>query len=155
QPNYVALEEYAGTPEQPSVIALPAPRPYGYQRVSNDAIEKCLPETVAAFTEWLIRESGWKGRDPLASDKLVPIASEHVAILFRRFMSFGEDMTRDYVRALEVRNIPHVLWGARSFHQREEVETVRAAMNAIEWPDDDLSLYATLRGSLFAIPDNL
>src|SRR5262249_39590778 len=35
------------------------------------------------------------------------------------------------------------------------VETVRAAVNAIEWPDDELSLYATLRGSLFAIPDNL
>ncbi len=155
QPNYVPLEEYAGTPEQPSIIALPAPRPYGVQRVSNDAIDKCLPETAAALCEWLIRESGWQVRDPLHSDRLVPIASEHIAILFRRFMSFGEDVTRGYVHALEVRNIPHVLWGARSFHHREEVETVRAALNAIEWPDDDLSLYATLRGSLFAIPDNL
>src|SRR5262249_7387289 len=155
QPSYVPLEEYAGTPDQPSVIALPAPRHYGVQRVSNEAIERCLPETVADFIDWLIRESGWKVRDPLASDKLVPIASEHIAILFRRFMSFGDDVTRGYVRALEVRNIPHVLWGARSFHQRDEVETVRAALNAIEWPDDDLSMYATLRGSLFAIPDSL
>ena len=72
-------------------------------------------------------------------------------------MSFGDDVTRDYVRALEVRNIPHVLWGARSFHQREEVETVRAALNAIEWPDDDLnvSCLPALRGGLFAIPDGL
>src|SRR5262249_38321338 len=137
------------------IIALPAPRPYGVQRISNEAIERCLPETVAAFIDWLIRESGWKVRDPLAADNLVPIASEHIAILFRRFMSFGDDVTRDYVRALEVRTIPHVLGGARSFHQREEVETVRAALNAIEWFDDDFSLYATLRGSLFAIPDNL
>src|SRR5204863_4471960 len=68
QPAYVPLEEFAATPEQPSVIALPAPRPYGVQRVSNDAIERCLPETVAAFTEWLVRESGWKVRDPLAPD---------------------------------------------------------------------------------------
>jgi ATP-dependent exoDNAse (exonuclease V) beta subunit len=48
-----------------------------------------------------------------------------------------------------------VLWGARSFHQREEVETLRAALNAIEWLDDELSVYAALRGSLFAIPDSL
>ena len=47
------------------------------------------------------------------------------------------------------------MWGARSFHHREEVETVRAALNAIEWPDDDLSMYAALRGSLFAVPDSL
>src|SRR5207247_11225762 len=46
-------------------------------------------------------------------------------------------------------------WQARSFHQREEVETIRAALNAIEWPDDELSVFATLKGSLFAIPDNL
>ena len=53
-------------------------------------------------------------------------------------MSWGQDVTRDYVRALEARDIPHLLWGARSFHEREEVETVRAALNAIEWPDDEL-----------------
>jgi ATP-dependent helicase/nuclease subunit A len=160
QPGYVPLDGPPGVEQQvfaaaqPAVIALPAPQPYGVQRVSNEAIEKCLPETVAAFIDWLIQDSGWKVRDPLSPDQLVPIASEHIAILFRRFMSFGQDVTRDYVRALEVRNVPHVLWGARSFHQREEVETVRAALNAIEWPDDDLSRYATLRGSLFAIADN-
>src|SRR5881409_2397138 len=58
-------------------------------------------------------------------------------------------------RGREARNIPHQLWQARSFHQREEVETIRAALNAIEWPDDELSVFATLKGSLFAIPDNL
>ncbi len=155
QPSYVPLDEYSVPTSQPSVIALPAPMPYGVQRVSNKAIDECLPGTVAAFIAWLIQESGWTVRDPLQPDRRIPIASQHIAILFRRFMSFGDDMTREYARSLEVRNIPHVLWGARSFHQREEVETLRAALNAIEWLDDDLSLYATLRGSLFAIPDNL
>ena len=49
--------------------------------------------------------------------------------------------------------IPHLLVGGRSFHGREEVETMRAALTAIEWPDDELSVFATLRGSLFAIGD--
>src|SRR5262249_5581312 len=34
-----------------------------------------------------------------------------------------------------------------------EVETMRAALCAIEWPDDELAVFATLRGSLFAIGD--
>jgi hypothetical protein len=66
---------------------------------------------------------------------------------------FGGDMTRGYGEALQARGIPHVLVGGKSFHEREEVETMRTALAAIEWPDDTLSLYATLRGSLFALSD--
>jgi ATP-dependent exoDNAse (exonuclease V) beta subunit len=48
---------------------------------------------------------------------------------------------------------PHLLVGGKSFHDREEVDTMRAALAAIEWPDDELSVFATLRGALFAIDD--
>lgn len=154
QPAYVPLEEGESATEQPAVVALPAPFPYGSANLSNEAIDACLPDAVAAFTGWLIRDSGWSVREP-ATNALVPVSPRHVAILFRRFMSWGRDVTRDYVHALEARNIPHLLWGAKSFHQREEIETVRAALNAVEWPDDELSAYATLRGALFAISDNL
>src|SRR5262249_48609354 len=65
----------------------------------------------------------------------------------------GSDLTREYARAMEARGIPHLLAGSKSFHKREEVETIRAALTAIEWPDDELSVFATLKGSLFAIPD--
>jgi ATP-dependent exoDNAse (exonuclease V) beta subunit len=155
QPAYVALDGGVPETDQPSVIALPVPHPYGAYGITKEAIKKCLPATIAAFVEWLIRESSWKVRDPGGAGALVPIESQHVAILFKQFMSFGTDLTREYVHALEARNIPHQLWQARSFHQREEVETIRAALNAIEWPDDELSVFATLRGSLFAIPDSL
>src|SRR5437016_3954784 len=155
QPGYVALEGGLSAGEQPSVIALPVPHPYGRYDVTKWAIEKYLPEALAAFVDWLIRKSGWTVRDPDASQTRIPIRSDHVAILFRRFMTWRADISREYVHALEARNIPHQLWQARSFHQREEVETVRAAINAIEWPDDELSVFAALKGSLFAIPDNL
>jgi len=140
---------------QPSVIALPAPRPYGSMRVSRIAIDACLPETIVAFCDWLVRKSGWKVRDPEDPSKLLPLASRHICLLFRRFTNFGRDITRDYVRGLEAREIPHLLVGSKSFHSREEVETLRAALTAIEWPEDELSVFATLKGSLFAIPDNL
>ncbi|HTB16673.1 MAG TPA: UvrD-helicase domain-containing protein [Bryobacteraceae bacterium] len=141
--------------KQPSIIALPAPRPYGSMRISRAAIDQCLPETIVAFVEWLVRESGWTVRDPENPEQLVPISSRHICLLFRRFTNFGKDITRDYVRSLEAREIPHLLVGSKSFHSREEVETLRAALTAIEWPEDELSVFATLKGSLFAIPDNL
>ena len=83
----------------------------------------------------------------------MPIRPRHVAILFRRFRNFGVDITRAYVRALEARRIPHVLVGGRSFHDREEIIALRNALTAIEWPDDELKVFATLRGPFFAVGD--
>ena len=140
---------------QPNLIALPVPRPYGSQRVSKSSIDACLPDTIMAFVEWLVRKSGWKVRDPENPEQLLPVTEKQICILFRRFTNYGRDITRDYVRALESREIPHLLVGSKSFHNREEVETLRVALTAIEWPEDELSLFATLKGSLFAIPDNL
>src|SRR4029078_8908828 len=81
------------------------------------------------------------------------VQPRHICILFRRFLHFGEDVTRPYVDALEARGVPHLLVGGKSFHNREEGETIRAALAAIEWPDDELSVFATIRGALFAVDD--
>ncbi len=83
----------------------------------------------------------------------VKVAAKHICLLFRRFVSWENDVTRGYVEALEARGIAHVLVGGRAFHEREEVEAIRAALTAIEWPDDELSVFATLRGPFFAIGD--
>ena len=140
---------------QPSMVALPVPNPYGSTRISKLAINACLPGTVVAFVDWLVRESRWKVRDPEDPTQLIPVSPRHIAILFRRFTNWGADITRDYARALEAREIPHLLVGSKSFHSREEVETLRAALSAIEWPEDELSVFAALKGSLFAIPDHI
>ena len=172
QPSYVPLEPFRPeSQEQPSVVVLPVPEPYGYRRLSNTAIEKSLPDGVGGFIDWLINESRWKvaerpaaaissltppaarGFRPGETEHLVPIQPRHICLLFRRFTSFGEDMTRPYVEALEARGIAHLLVGGRSFHNRAEIETLRAALAAIEWPEDELSVFATLRGALVAISD--
>jgi hypothetical protein len=66
--------------------------------------------------------------------KIVSIAPRHICILFRRFRNFSADVTRPYVRALEARRVSHVLVGGRSFHDREEVISLRNALAAIECP---------------------
>ncbi len=155
QADYVPLapsrEELAG---RPTLVALPVPRPYGrYGTLTDFAVDASLPDAVGAFVDWLLRESGWKVTERGGGDP-VPVRARHVCILFRRFRSFRTDVTRGYVRALEVRGVPHVLVGGRSFHAREEVLAVRNALCAIEWPDDELRVFATLRGPLLALGDD-
>ena len=154
QAEYAPLEQHVPAYDmQPSVIALPVPRPYATRRIAKSAINESLPGAIVAFTDWLVRESGWTVRDPERPDERIAIRSRDICILFRRFLQLGDDLTRKYTRGLEERNLPHLLVGSKSFHSREEVETLRTAMAAIEWPDDELSVYATLRGSLFSITD--
>jgi ATP-dependent helicase/nuclease subunit A len=152
QAAYVTLEK--SRPElqgQPTLVALPVPRPYSdYGRVTKRQIDESFPPAVGAFIHWLISESGWIVEE---DGKPTAIRPRHIAILFRRFRNFGADVTRPYVRALEGRRIPHVLVGGRSFHECEEVIALRNALAAIEWPDDELSVFATLRGPFFALND--
>ena len=156
QPEYVRLNKHRAPIEgQPAVIALPIPEPYGYRGLTKWQLEEGQPDLIGAFVTWLIEDSGWQVEDPEQAGRKVAIQPRHVAILFRRFIAWGKDVTRRYLGTLEARGVPHLLSGGRTFHQREEVETVRAALTAIEWPDDELSVFATLKGSLFAVPDSL
>ncbi|MDH3687665.1 MAG: UvrD-helicase domain-containing protein, partial [Myxococcales bacterium] len=156
--DYVALEHQRPEPaDQPSIVALPVPDSYGrYGRMAEWRIRETYPAAVGAFVDWLLRESGWTVEESRedGSTERVPIAARHVCFLLRRFKRFRDDVTRPYVRALEARRIPHVLVGGRSFHEREEVLAVRNALAAIEWPEDELRVFATLRGPLFALGDD-
>ena len=159
QSRYVPLAPFRDPDDsQPAIVALPVPKPYpprGFLKPSAKAIDASLPDAVGAFVAWLTDgRNGWQVTERTADgERRVPVQPRHVALLFRRFVSFGADMTRGYVDALEARGVPHLLVGGKAFHGREEVETVRAALAAIEWPDDELSVFATLKGSLFAIDD--
>ena len=162
QANYESLEPWRDEDSsQPSVIALPVPKPYGRKgfgglKASARAIDESLPDAIAAFIAWVTEEDrGWTvaEHDADGNEQRVRLEPRHIAILFRRFTSFGEDVTRPYVNAIEARGIPHLLVGGKSFHGREEVEAIRAALAAIEWPDDELSVFAALKGPLFAIDD--
>jgi ATP-dependent exoDNAse (exonuclease V) beta subunit len=155
QAEYVPLAHHRDDPStRPTIVALPVPTPYGdYKKIVHWKIEESLPDAVGAFVDWLIRASGWAVSERGGTESS-PIKSQHVCLLFKRLQSFGNDVTRPYVRALEARRIPHVLVGGKSFHEREEVIALRNALAAIEWPDDTFSVYATLHGPFFALGDD-
>ncbi|MBS2014169.1 MAG: UvrD-helicase domain-containing protein [Deltaproteobacteria bacterium] len=155
QAEYVALAPHRPDPTgRPTIVALPVPKPYSdYGRIVSWKIEESLPDAVGAFVDWLVTSSGWTVTER-GSTEPVKVEARHVCLLFKRLQSFGTDVTRPYVRALEVRRIPHVLVGGRSFHDREEVIALRNALAAIESPEDSMSVYATLHGPFFAIGDD-
>jgi ATP-dependent exoDNAse (exonuclease V) beta subunit len=153
QAPYVPLAPFrSGLPDQPAVVVLPVPSPYATRYVAGSAIDKSLPGAVGAMVDWIVNQSGWKVTER-SSTEPVAVTAKHICLLFRRFVSWQTDITRPYVEALEARGIPHVLVGGRAFHEREEIEAIRAALAAVEWPDDELSVFATLRGPFFAITD--
>ncbi len=153
QAPYAPLaESRSSLPNQPAVVVLPVPSPYATRNLAAKAIDKSLPGAVGAMVTWILKQSGWKVSER-GGNAPVDVEAKHICLLFRRFVSWEGDVTRPYVDALEARGIPHVLVGGRSFHEREEVEAIRAALAAVEWPDDELSVFATLRGPLFAIAD--
>jgi ATP-dependent exoDNAse (exonuclease V) beta subunit len=156
QAEYVPLTAWRRDAEaQPAVIALPVPKPYGGRgKVAQYAVEASYPDAVGAFLDWMLNESGWTVTTRESGEERQKVEERHVCLLFRRFDSlFAGDVTRPYVEAMEARGIRHLLVGGRSFHDREEVETLRTALTAVEWPDDELSVFATLHGSLFAVGD--
>lgn len=157
QARYVPLAPHRpGVDTQPAIVALPVPEPYpgaDYKKPTFWRIEESEPDGIAAFVDWLVRESGWTVTERRNATTRVKIEPRHVCLLFRRFRSFAKDVTRPYVRALEARRLPHLLVGGSGFHAREEIEAIRNALLAIERPDDELAVFATLRGPLFALTD--
>ena len=154
QASYVELQpdraDHAG---QPAVVALPVPRPLSRSgNVTQGAIKLSLPEATGEFVRWLVQDSGWTvpGDDPEGPPRRAVRAGD-VCLLFRRFIDYQDDVTRDYVDALESRGLTHLLVGGKAFHEREEVDAIRTALTAIEWPDDQLSVFATLRGPFLAL----
>ena len=161
QADYVELQPARDDhPAQPAVVALPVPRALSDRgNVTQGAIAASLPGAVGEFVRWLVVESGYTVPDEhaaAASDGAPPrraIRAGDVCLLFRRFLDFNTDVTRLYVDALESRGLTHLLVGGKAFHEREEVDALRTALTAIEWPDDALSVFATLRGPFFAVAE--
>ncbi|MFT3706580.1 MAG: UvrD-helicase domain-containing protein [Archangium sp.] len=152
QAKWVPLGDWReANKEQPSLVVLPSPSPLNERgNATKRKTEEGFPASVAAFIEWLTTKSGWEVEE---DGKRVKVDARHVCILFKRQQSWGEDITRPYAQALEARRVPHVLVGGHSFHEREEVMAARVALFAIDRPDDEYSVYATLRGPFFAFTD--
>ena len=132
--------------ESVPLAAIPlAHAPYARQ------LEKQEPKAVADFVGGLL-DSGFRVSQ---ADKegTRPVEPSDICLLFRRFRTYGRLVPQPYADALRDLGIPHSLAAVQTYIASAELSFLRAALTAIEFPDDELSVYATLRGPLFAIPD--
>ncbi|MFO0685632.1 MAG: UvrD-helicase domain-containing protein [Sandaracinus sp.] len=150
QAGYVALEAQRPAMKGfPSVIALPAPRALGQRGgITRTAVDGSLPDAIASFVHWLLHESGLEIEDPITGAP-VPLAPHHIGLLFRTLRDRGTAQAR----ALERWGVPHSFVAPEAFFERETVIATSALASAIEWPDDALSVYATLRGPFVGATD--
>lgn len=141
---------------QPSVIALPLTRTKFFNdKPTKTSVQNELPISIVAWLRWLLQESGWKVRDPRAPQQLVPVEPGHVCLLFRKTVDYQTDMLAPYVELLEEAGIPYVSLNVKDSLRREETLAIRTALEAVEWPDDELAVYSALRGPLFGIADDV
>ena len=114
-------------------------------------LERQEPEAVAEFVRRLL-ESDFRVSSPDGAPR--PVEPGDICLLFRRFRGFrGKLVPKPVADALRDRGIPHSLAAVQSYVGSAEISAMRAVLAAIEYPDDELSVYATLRGPLFSIPD--
>ena len=114
-------------------------------------LEEQEPKAVAGFVGGLI-DSGFRVSQ---ADKegTRPVEPSDICLLFRRFRTYGRLVPQPYADALRDLDISHSLAAVQTYIGSAELSFLRAALTAIEFPEDELSVYATLRGPLFAIPD--
>ena len=146
QVDYVPLHAFREPAEGPALAAIPLPHtPYLRH------LEEHEPQAVAEFVRGLLDKgfevSAADGRPPR------PVEPSDICLLFRRFRNYRRLVPQPYADALQDLGIPHSLAAVQTYISSAELSFLRAALTAVEFPEDELSVYATLRGPLFAIPD--
>ncbi len=151
-PEYVALAPHRpARTDRPSVLVLPVPHLYGDWGIyKHTVVGPSCAEAVGALVADLVSTRGWTVEE---DGREVPLEARHVAILFKRTTSWGDDLVAPYARALERRGVPVRSAERRAFFEREEIFALRTVLAAIEWIDDDLSVYGALRGPYLALSD--
>lgn len=114
-------------------------------------LEEQEPRAVAGFVGGLL-DSGFEVSSPDGAGSR-PVEPNDICLLFRRFRSYRRLVPQPYADALQDLGIPHSLAAVQTYIGSAELSFLRAALTAIEFPEDELSVYATLRGPLFALPD--
>jgi ATP-dependent helicase/nuclease subunit A len=151
--EYEPLAPYrAPRSDRPSVVVLPVPRPYGAFGTNYYAggARASYAEAVGAFVHELVTSRRWTVE---VDRHEVALGPEHIAILFKRTTNGREDFLQPYVRALEARGVPVRSAERSGFFEREEIFALRTVLQAIEWIDDELSVYGALRSLYLALSD--
>jgi ATP-dependent exoDNAse (exonuclease V) beta subunit len=155
QPAYVPLIAGPRAAEPPGgqVFLLYPPEPLGGGRGGDLADDRLLAEEVrfregviiARFIQQAVREQ-WLVAERAGPPR--PIDYRDVAILCERMT--GIDQYEDAFRAC---GLPYQIVGGKHYYRRMEVQSLQAALEAIDDPENMVALVAALRSPIFGVSD--
>ncbi len=144
QPEYIPLDP---GPKADSiggeVVLLYPPRVPEDQAVKGEKEASRFREGVCLgkFIQRAVSE-----RWPTSSDE--PLRYRDIAIVTRYYTGLEQ-----YEDALRTCGVPYRIAGGKLFFERLEIKTLIAAATAIECPEDEVAVVATLRSALFGVSD--
>jgi len=150
QPGYVPLHfgraKETVPPENGAVLLYPP----GKKDIVMTSMEECRrweSRCVASFIQKLVSEEKWQVWDE-ADQSFRPILFKDIAILMRTYTPLNplEEALRSY-------EVDYRVIGGRHFYKRQEIQQLLAVLQAVDNPNDKVSLIAALRSPFFGTSD--
>ena len=150
QPGYVPLHfgraKETVPPEHGTVLLYP-PRKKDIVMTSTGECRLWESRCIASFIQKLVSEEKWQVWDE-ADQSFRPILFKDIAILMRTYTPLNplEEALRSY-------EVDYRVIGGRHFYKRQEVQQLLAVLQAVDNPNDKVSLIAALRSPFFGVSD--
>ncbi|OGQ05521.1 MAG: hypothetical protein A2026_14905 [Deltaproteobacteria bacterium RBG_19FT_COMBO_46_12] len=150
QPGYVPL--YFGrkketVPAENGIVFLYPPR---NENIVLKKVEDCRlweSRCIASFIQRLVSEEKWQVWDD-SDQSFRPIMFKDIAILMRTYTPLNP-----LEEALRSSEVDYRVIGGRHFYKRQEVQQLLAVLQAIDNPNDKVSLIAAVRSPFFGVSD--
>lgn len=150
QPGYVPLHlgrAKETLPQEHGTVLLYPPKKKEIELISMDQCRQWESRCIASFIRKLVDEERWKVWDD--SDRYFrPVMFKDIAILIRTYTPLTS--LEEALRSFEV---DYRVIGGKHFYKRQEVQQLLAVLQAIDNPNDKVSLIAALRSPFFGVSD--
>jgi len=150
QPGYVPLHfgrKKETVPPEHGIVLLYPPRNENIVFKKVDDCRLWESRCIASFIQRVVSEEKWQVWDD-SDQSFRPIMFKDIAILMRTYIPLNS--LEESLRSFEV---DYRVVGGKHFYKRQEVQQLLTVLQAIDNPNDKVSLIAALRSPFFGVSD--
>ncbi len=150
QPGYVPLHlgrANESVPPEHGTVFLYPPKKREIELTSLDHCRRWEFRCLASFIRKLVDEEKWEVWDE-SDQHFRPVMFKDIAILMRTYnpLNILEEALRTY-------DVDYRVIGGKHFYRRQEVQQLLSVLQAVDNPNDRVSLIAALRSPFFGVSD--